>query len=69
MKEILVKEKMRARDGGTTVYSDKDGNNYWKDWRIDSTTKGTIYDRYPSEDGAQVLDVKLIEVPDKLEFF
>jgi len=70
MKEIFVKKVSTARDGGTTIYVDKDGKRYWKDWRIGSQSKGSVFDRYPSDDGAKILnfEVKLIEIPENLEF-
>jgi hypothetical protein len=67
MQEILVKKINTIRDGGTTIWQDRDGKKYWKDWRYGSPTKGLIYDRSLTEDDAQILDVKLIEVLDNLE--
>ena len=65
--KIFVQLRNRFRDGGTTVYEDKMGLSYFKDHRINSQTKGAIFDRYPSDDGAKCLDVELVVLPEKLE--
>jgi hypothetical protein len=67
MKDII--EISRYRDGGTSVWIElsvksslktiEEADNcqkYYLDNRISSTTKGELYDRYPSEKGALVLD-------------
>lgn len=58
-----------VRDGGTSVWiepsikaalktiDEADAcQKYYLDNRIGSTTKGELYDRYPNEDGAVILD-------------
>ena len=59
MKIIKVKEVSRYRDGGTTVFKSTKGKLYYRDSRIMTETKGKIYDRYPSDNGAKLLDVEL----------
>ena len=59
MKTIDVKEISMYKDGGTTVYKSTKGKLYYKDGRLRTETKGKIYDRYPSDEGAKLLDVKL----------
>ena len=54
------------RDGGTTVWVEAAVENitnlvpnlekYYLDKRIHSTTKGELFDRYPGDDGAIILD-------------
>jgi len=66
---IDIIEISRYRDGGTSVWvSVKDKyeslassivlicKKYYIDNRISSTTKGELYDRYPSDEGAKILD-------------
>ena len=66
---IELIEIARYRDGGTIEYvsvADKaniktmeDAQNcqkYCIDNRIHSTTKGELYDRYPSKEGAKILN-------------
>lgn len=54
----------RYKDGGTDVYVDKKGKKYYKDGRIGTKTKGKIFDRYPKDKGAKILDVELEVVKD-----
>ncbi len=49
------------KDGGTIEYKGWDGKNYFVDHRIGSTTKGLIYDRYPDDSAARLLNVKLVQ--------
>jgi len=64
--KTLIKIEM-YRDGGTTVYVEEndypnietDYSNitmYYLDKRIASKTRGEIFDKYPSEEGAIMLD-------------
>ena len=46
-------------DGGSKKYQDVDGNLYIRDGRINTTTLGVIYDKYPDEEGANILYIKL----------
>lgn len=67
--KIDIKKIAVLRDGGTSVWinpeiqasietlDDADNSQkYYLDNRIDSKTVGTLYDRYPSEKGAIILD-------------
>lgn len=67
MKDII--EISRYRDGGTSVWIEpsvkaslktieeaENCQKYYLDNRINSTTKGELYDRYPSKEGALVLN-------------
>lgn len=59
--EILVKHHGTYKDGGTECYIDENGGVYYIDNRINSTTKGKIYNKYPSDNGARILPyVKLV---------
>ena len=58
-RKIKVKEIARAKDGGTQSVIDRKGNKYFIDNRLGSETKGSIYDKYPGEEGAIMLDVIL----------
>lgn len=66
MREILVTEFGRIRDGGTVTYVSELGLKFFVDNRIGTKTKGAVYDRYPGDEGAKILDVKLIPVPKEL---
>jgi hypothetical protein len=48
--EPLVKESIK------TVKQAKEAKKYYLDNRIGSMTKGELYDRYPSEKDAKILD-------------
>lgn len=67
MKDII--EISRYRDGGTSVWIEPSVKSslktieeadscqkYYLDNRINSTTKGELYDKYPNEEGAVILD-------------
>jgi len=56
---IKVKEVTKYMDGGTTKYIDEKGNEYFKDNRLGTKTKGKIFDKYPKEEDAKILDVEL----------
>ena len=63
MKHIFIKNTYdTARDGGTVRYEGLDGETYYyKDGRIGTNTPGAIYDRYPGDMGAVILeDVVLV---------
>lgn len=47
-------------DGGTTSFN-VDGKAYFLDGRIQSDTKDELYDRYPGEIGAKMLDAPKIK--------
>lgn len=53
------KEVTMYREGGTTKYIDEKGNEYFKDNRLGTKTKGKIFDKYPKEEDAKILDVEL----------
>jgi hypothetical protein len=48
-----------VRDGGTKVLQDIDNRVYYVDGRIGTKTPGVVFDRYPRDEGAQQLDVKI----------
>ncbi len=67
--KVVLKKSSILRDGGTKVYIEdgsemglktiKDAQTikrYYLDGRFDSPTKGDLFDRYPKEDGAIMLD-------------
>lgn len=43
-------------DGGTKVYSGSDYKIYYVDYRLGTTTAGELYDKYPGDEGAKMLD-------------
>jgi hypothetical protein len=48
------------RDGGTKIVEDiKTGTRYFIDKRIGSKTRGKVFDRYPSHEGAKQVDIKI----------
>lgn len=49
-------------DGGTKVYVDEKGQNYYLDNRIASTTKGKMYDKYPNDKDAKIIDNEEYEI-------
>jgi hypothetical protein len=61
MKTIIVTRRGIFKDGGTEEYQDKERNHYFIDKRINSKTKGKVFDKYPSDVGAKILDVILTE--------
>jgi hypothetical protein len=61
---VKVKKQSIYRDGGTTTYIDKDGKRYFEDNRIGTSTKGDIYDRYPSDPESKKIDIQLVIVND-----
>ena len=64
--EVLVTEVGRFRDGGTIHYRNAGGLDFFLDNRIQTKTKGAVYDRHPSAEGAQRLNVKLIPIPKEI---
>jgi len=44
------------KDGGTYTFS-KNGKTYYVDHRIGSKTKNKVYDRYPGDSGAKIVNV------------
>ena len=61
--KISVTEVGRYRDGGTVQYVNDGGLNFWYDNRIGTKTRGAIFDRHPSDQGAQRLNVELVISP------
>ena len=60
-RRVEVRRVATYKDGGTEVFRDAAGNQYFVDNRIRTTTRGKIYDRYPADDGATVIrDVRLV---------
>jgi len=49
-------------DGGTHMVEATNGKRYWVDGRINSPTKGQVYDRYPKEEGAVLLKSLILDV-------
>jgi hypothetical protein len=58
-KLILVTKIGKYKDGGTEYFRDSKGKKYFIDGRINSLTKGKVYDRYPDEKGSTILNVVL----------
>jgi hypothetical protein len=64
---IKMKEKeceliAACRDGGTLMFKDSEGIVYYVDGRIGTHTKDKVFDRYPSEPNAVILDIKIIRI-------
>lgn len=59
---VTVTNRGTYKDGGTQEFQDRQGKKYFVDGRISSKTKGKVYDRYPSDAGAKILDVLLVTV-------
>ena len=62
-KITLIYEDMYL-DGGTRKYLGSDGNTYYADYRLKTITEGEIYDSYPGNKNAKMLnknDFKIIE--------
>ena len=45
------------KDGGTYTFV-KNNKTYYVDRRIGSTTKNKVYDRYPGDKGAKIVNIK-----------
>jgi len=60
--KIILQWCGRYRDGGTDQYRDKNQNKYFLDGRIASKTKGQLFDKYPGDADAQILDLKNFEL-------
>lgn len=43
------------KDGGTEVWIDQYGEEYFRDKRIGSKTRGRFYDKYPDKKGANII--------------
>jgi hypothetical protein len=48
------------RDGGTVGLETDSGIDYYVDQRLQSNTKGTIWDGYPDKDGSSIVQCKLV---------
>lgn len=56
MTKIKLRYKDTARDGGTKVYVGSDGKSYYEDYRIQTKTKGSLYNDYPNHSSAKMLN-------------
>jgi len=56
LKSIFLCYSGTYKDGGTKEYRDRKNNRYFLDGRINSKTKGKLFDRYPSNERAMMLD-------------
>lgn len=59
IKKIKGKHVSTFKDGGTKRVLGEDNNEYYIDNRINSKTKGKIYDRHPSLLGAKQLNLEI----------
>lgn len=63
-KKIIVRVIDSYLDGGTLwVRDDKTREDYYIDRRIGSDTYGKVFDRYPGEATAEMVDVELVLPP------
>lgn len=67
MDKITLVVRDTYRDGGTRECMGSDGLNYCIDGRIKTDTPGAIYDRYPSDPGANKLPSEKFLIPYDLE--
>lgn len=56
MIKTKITETGRCRDGGTILAVDETGKSYFVDGRIGSETKGRVFDKYPSEEDAMLVE-------------
>lgn len=56
MIKTKITETGRYRDGGTIRAVDGTGKSYYVDGRIDSETKGLVFNKYPDEEGAALVE-------------
>lgn len=56
MTKIKLRYETSARDGGTKVYVGSDGKSYYEDHRLTTKTKGSLYDTYPNNPTAKMLN-------------
>ena len=59
MTELIYVKSGRAnsfKDGGTEEYKGWDGKSYFVDHRIRTKTRGKVYDRYPGDKGAVLME-------------
>jgi len=56
MNKIRLTYENMFLDGGTRKYLGSDGNVYYVDDRLQTTTKGEIYDSYPGNKDAKMLN-------------
>ena len=66
LKSIFIKYSNSYKDGGTKEYRDKNNNKYFLDYRINSKTRGELFDRYPDESGAIMLDLNEFSLSDNI---
>lgn len=59
---IIYRPRATYMDGGTQVIKNKQGKKYYIDGRIGSKTKGKVYDRYPGDKGAKIVNIKLVKI-------
>ena len=45
------------KDGGTYTFV-KNGKTYYVDRRVNSTTRNKVYDKYPGDAGAKIVNIK-----------
>lgn len=60
-KKIKLQYHNTYLDGGTEVYSGSDHKIYYVDYRLGTTTHGEIFDRYPDNEGAKMLNKNCFE--------
>jgi hypothetical protein len=46
------------KDGGTYTFV-QDGITYYVDQRLNSKTRGKVYDKYPGHDDAKIVNIKI----------
>lgn len=56
MTKTRITETGRCRDGGTILAVDETGKSYYVDGRIGSETKGLVFNKYPGEDDAMLVE-------------
>ncbi len=56
MNKIKLRYKDSYLDGGTKVYVGSDGKSYYEDYRLQTKTKGALYDKDPDHSSAKMLN-------------
>ena len=59
-----IKQIDSYRDGGTKIYVDEEGKQYFEDQRIGTATRGEFFDLYPGNKDARKVHGKFEIVKD-----
>ena len=65
MNKIKLTYKATYIDGGTNLYIGSDGKSYYEDYRLQTKTKGALYNDYPDHSSAKILNWGDFEIDKK----